>query len=310
MKNKLILITIFLFLVVSAIAGYNLTRNNIPLTVLPEFDGERAVNDVIYQVSLGPRIPTSQAHAEVVRWIDDELSTIGWETEFQEITVMGQPLVNIIGRRITNNKSDLPWIVIGAHYDSRIYADRDPDPELRSQAVPGANDGASGVATLLELGRVIPEDLPINIWLVFFDGEDNGNIPGWDWILGSRGFVEKLEGQPEAVVIVDMIGDSDLNIFFEKNSDPNLSEEIWSIANELGYSSQFIPFEKHRILDDHIPFLEAGIPSVDIIDFDYPAWHTTGDTVDKISSSSLKAVGDTLIQWLFQRAYGEGVQSP
>jgi Zn-dependent M28 family amino/carboxypeptidase len=234
----------------------------------------------------------------------------GWESEFQEITVLGQPLVNVIGRKMVANRSELPWIIIGTHYDSRIFADRDPDPELRRQAVPGANDGASGVATLLELARVLPESLPINVWLVFFDGEDNGNIPGWDWILGSRGFVEKLEGKPEAVVIVDMIGDSDLNIFFEKNSDPILSEEIWSTAKQLGFSSQFIPFEKHRILDDHIPFLEAGIPSVDIIDFDYPSWHTTADTVDKISEKSLKIVGDTLVQWLLKRAYGEGVRSP
>jgi Zn-dependent M28 family amino/carboxypeptidase len=142
--------------------------------------------------------------------------------------------------------------------------------------------------------------------LVFFDGEDNGHIPGWDWILGSRGFVSTLEDKPDEVVIVDMIGDSDLNIYWEKNSDPNLSMQIWDIAARLGYANQFIPSEKHKILDDHLPFLEVGIPSIDIIDFDYPHWHTTGDTVDKISAESLTVVGETLRQWLLQKAFGPG----
>jgi Zn-dependent M28 family amino/carboxypeptidase len=157
---------------------------------------------------------------------------------------------------------------------------------------------------------MVPEDLPLNIWLVFFDGEDNGHISGWDWILGSREFVDKLEGKPDAVVILDMIGDRDLNIHFEKYSDPILSQEIWAIAQELGYSSQFIPYEKHRILDDHIPFLEAGIPSVDIIDFDFPYWHTTSDTIDKVSANSLKIVGETIYNWLIERAYTEKPPSP
>ena len=148
------------------------------------------------------------------------------------------------------------------------------------------------------------------MWLVFFDGEDNGNIPGWDWILGSRGFVERLEGKPDAAIIVDMIGDSDLNIYYEKNSDPELSKEIWGIADDLAYSGQFIPLEKHRILDDHVPFLEAGIKAVDIIDFNYPYWHTTMDTLEKVSPVSLKTVGETLRQWLIQGASGVDVSTP
>jgi Zn-dependent M28 family amino/carboxypeptidase len=207
------------------------------------------------------------------------------------------------------NSLDVPWIILGAHYDSRLFADRDPNVQFRTEAVPGANDGASGVAVLLELARVIPKDLPLNLWLVFFDGEDNGNIQGWDWILGSRGFVENLKGKPDSVIIVDMVGDRDLNIYIEKNSDPGLSSEIWQVANRLGYSNQFIPVRRHRILDDHIPFLEAGIPAVDIIDFDYPPWHTTADTIEQISPDSLKIVGETLRQWLIQKADGENGSS-
>ena len=191
----------------------------------------------------------------------------------------------------------IPHIILGAHYDLRSFADQDPDPNMRRHPVPGANDGASGVAVLLELAWDIPTDLEKNIWIVLFDAEDNGNIPGWDWILGSRGFVDGLTTQPEAVVIVDMIGDADLNIYKEINSNAHLVNEIWNIANELGYQ-QFLPEYKYEIIDDHIPFIQEGIPAVDIIDFDYPYWHTTSDTLDKVSMESLDVVGETLLAWL------------
>jgi Zn-dependent M28 family amino/carboxypeptidase len=167
--------------------------------------------------------------------------------------------------------------------------------------VPGANDGASGVAVLLELARVLPDDT-VPVWLVFFDAEDNGRIPGWDWILGSREFVRNNPLQPQAVVIVDMIGDADLNIYKERNSNPELTEEILSVAKSLGYENVFLPEYKFSMLDDHTPFLEAGIPAVDIIDFDYPYWHTVQDTPDKVSAESLQAVGETVQAWVMGRS--------
>jgi Zn-dependent M28 family amino/carboxypeptidase len=114
--------------------------------------------------------------------------------------------------------------------------------------------------------------------------------------------VDKLEFRPEAVVIVDMIGDADLNIYIEQNSNSALVNEIWNIAAELGYEQSFIPEPKYSILDDHTPFLQAGIPAVDIIDFDYPYWHTTNDTVDKVSAESLRVVGTTLQEWITRRS--------
>ena len=110
--------------------------------------------------------------------------------------------------------------------------------------------------------------------------------------------MDSLTGKPNAVVVVDMIGDKDLNIYQEKNSNRNLIDEIWSQAAGLGYSTQFIPKYKYPMIDDHTPFLMAGIPAIDIIDFDYPYWHTTADTPDKVSAQSLKVVGDTLLAWL------------
>jgi hypothetical protein len=139
------------------------------------------------------------------------------------------------------------------------------------------------------------------VWLVFFDAEDQGRIEGWDWILGSRAFAESLQGTPDSVIIVDMIGDADLNIYYERNSDAELSQAIFETAHELGYADQFIQEEKYSILDDHTPFLELDIPAVDLIDFDYPYWHTTADTADKVSSESLSAVGVTLRHWILQQ---------
>lgn len=258
-----------------------------------DFDGLRAYEDVKTQVAFGPRMPGSEGHATIREWMRAELESAGWEVEVQVSERLGNPIYNLVATRGKAN----PQIIVGAHYDTRIFADADPDIANHTIPTPGANDGASGVAVLLELARSLPDDV-INTALVFFDAEDNGRIEGWDWILGSREFAENITFQPEAVVIVDMIGDADLNIFKERNSDSALADEIWAIADDLGYANNFVPEYKHSMLDDHTPFLEAGIPAVDIIDFDYPYWHTIEDTPDKVSPESLAAVGQTLWVWV------------
>lgn len=257
------------------------------------FNGQRALADVNYQVDLGPRIPDSPAHQQLIDYVREQLTPSGWSVEVQETIWMGQTVRNIIAKR----GSGSTWVVLGAHYDSRLVADQDPDISKRNTPVPGANDGASGVAVLLELGRTLPKDLDREVWLVFFDAEDNGDIAGWDWIMGSRAFVASLQAKPDVAVIIDMIGDANLNINQEKNSNLALSEAIWAVAAQNNYK-QFLPGYKFAMLDDHTPFLEAGITAIDIIDFDYPYWHTTGDTTDKVSAESLHAVGDTLWLWL------------
>jgi Zn-dependent M28 family amino/carboxypeptidase len=257
------------------------------------FDGQRALADVQKQVAFGPRTPGSEGHLKIREWMQTELESAGWIVEVQEIQQLGHPGFNIIAKR----NGDEPQIILGAHYDSRLLADNDPDPAHWTQPVPAANDGASGVAVLVELARTLPDDT-VPLWLVFFDIEDNGRIEGWDWILGSRAFVDELQFRPQAVVIVDMIGDADLNIYLERNSDKALRSEIWNTAASLGYHDVFIAQEKHSMLDDHTPFLQAGIPAVDIIDFDYPYWHTVQDTPDKVSAESLQVVGRTLWTWI------------
>jgi glutaminyl-peptide cyclotransferase len=257
------------------------------------FDSAHAYADVQMQVDFGPRIPGTDGHTRIRKWMQAELESAGWMVEVQQTERMGHPIYNIIAKR----NAEPPQIILGAHYDTRMIADNDPDMSKRSEPVPGANDGASGVAVLLELARTLPNNT-VPVWLVFFDTEDNGRIEGWDWILGSRAFAEEIPVQPQAVVIIDMIGDADLNIYLERNSDVAIRNEIWSTAEKLGYSKQFINQEKFSMEDDHTPFLEAGIHAVDIIDFDYPYWHTIQDTPDKVSAESLQAVGDTLLHWV------------
>ncbi len=270
-------------------------------TTTPEprlFDGTRAYTDVQTQVDMGPRTPGSAGHAQVREWMRKELESAGWIVEVHETEALGNPIYNLIAKR-----SDAPpKVILAAHHDTRIFADNDPDENKRTQPVPGANDGASGVAVLLELARTLPQDT-VPVWLVFFDAEDNGRIEGWDWILGSRAFANEIAVQPQAVVILDMIGDANLNIHYEKNSDQTIRTEIWDTAARLGYEEAFIQTEKYSMLDDHTPFLEKGIPAVDIIDFDYPYWHTVQDTPDKVSAESLQIVGRTIWQWVSELQY-------
>ncbi|MHC1740942.1 MAG: M28 family peptidase [Anaerolineaceae bacterium] len=258
-----------------------------------EFDSERAYQDVINQIQFGPRVPGSLAHQSAVEYIQNELTKAGWQVEIQNTTYQNHPVENILAKR-DNSKNP---IIIGAHYDSRLVADQDSNPSLRSQPVPGANDGASGVAVLLEIARVLPENEQ-NIWLVCFDSEDQGQIQGWDWLLGSTVFVDSLTITPQAAIIIDMIGDADLNIYREKSSNKTLTDQIWQTADGLGYANQFVNEDKYSMLDDHTPFLNKGIPAIDIIDFDYPYWHTTSDTSDKVSAASLEIVGKTLLTWM------------
>lgn len=297
MKNTKQLLYVF-GLILVVFGAYILWRYSRITRDRPEvFDGQRAYQDVVTQVEFGPRTPGSKAHEQTIDYIRQQLQEENWLVEEQVVKVNGQTIRNVIARR-----SDIPpQIILGAHYDSRLFSEHDPDILKQSEPVPGANDGASGVAVLLELGRVLPQN-SVPVWLVFFDAEDQGGIPGWDvWSIGARAFVQEFNVKPQAVVIVDMVGDRDLNITQEKQSNKRLNNEIWKVAADLGFSKFFIAEEKYNIEDDHVPFLDAGIPAVDIIDIEYRYWHTTYDTVDKISPRSLTIVGVVLQTWIAQQ---------
>jgi Zn-dependent M28 family amino/carboxypeptidase len=254
------------------------------------FDGNLAYSHVIAQVEFGPRIPGTEGNLKTSDYVAEQLKAVGWSVEFQDFTYKDTPVRNVIGRA---NAGKGPIIILGAHCDTRRLADK--DPAHSRDPVPGANDGASGVAVLLELARVLDlRQVRHEIWLAFFDAEDNGGIEGWNWIVGSTYMADNLSTQPDAMILVDMIGTTDQQIYFDRNSDRALSEKVWKIAGQLGYGDHFIPEARWAMIDDHIPFARRQIPAIDIIDFDYPYWHTVADTADKVSPDSLQRVGRTL----------------
>ncbi len=260
------------------------------------FSGERAYRHLSTYMQFQPRNTGSPGWRRAGDYIIEQMKAAGWQVEEQPFEYKGVTGRNIIAKRGTG-----PVLIIGAHYDGRKYADKDPDPAKQRDPMPGANDGGSGVAVLLELaGHIDVDRLGREVWLTFFDAEDNGNLEGWEYAVGSAHMVQHLEVRPEAMILLDLIGDADLNIFYEYNSTPELSRSIWRTAAELGYS-QFVPEFKYAIIDDHTAFLNAGIPAVDVIDFDYPYWDTTNDTLDKVSAESLEVVGRTIERWLETR---------
>jgi glutaminyl-peptide cyclotransferase len=255
-----------------------------------DFDGNEAYAHAVAQCDFGFRPTGSDAWQATGDYIITELEKHGWTVETQEFTYHDTPVRNIIGRL-----GQGPVVIVGAHYDTR----RSADMEDASMPVMGANDGASGVAVLLELARTLDRDkLKNEVWLTFFDAEDNGRLDGWEWCVGSSYMAENLAITPAAVIVVDMVGDIDQGLYYEHSSDPVLMEQLWGIAATLNYTDTFFAEYKYSIYDDHRPFIEQGIPAVDIIDFDYEYWHTTQDTPDKVSAESLERVGRVVEVWL------------
>ena len=187
MRKYRFLFLIIIVVILISLVIWRLTPLNRQLV---QFDGQRAYQDVVAQVAFGPRIPDSQAHADTITYIQEELRKAGWQSKIQMTDWKGFSVQNIIASR----SDQTPQIILGAHYDSRLLADQDPGPG-RVAPVPGANDGASGVAVLLELARSLPTGT-IPTWLVFFDAEDNGGLAGREWIMGSNAFVSELTFHP------------------------------------------------------------------------------------------------------------------
>ena len=275
------------------------------------FDGARAFSYLRTQCDFGPRVPGAKAHDQARDYLKKELARYADEVREQTFSVqLGQKkleLSNIVAfiypadAKPLSDKSSYRWAMICAHWDSRPTADMDPDPARRKQPVLGANDGASGVAVILEMARVLAAHRPARgVMLVLFDGEDYG--PNVDQMfLGSDYFARHLPSpKPEWGVLLDMVGDKYLQIPIEGNSQeraPQVVERVWRAAQTVG-SSAFIKRVGSWVTDDHIPLLEAGVPCIDVIDFSYPAWHTSADTPDKCAPESLAAVGRTIIQAL------------
>lgn len=258
------------------------------------FSGEQALQHIQALLDFGARIPGSTGREKAAAYIETTLQSNDWEVEMQDFEFADVPLQNIIAKK--GNGENI--IILGTHYDTRAVSDQEDDLEKQAEPVPGANDGSSGTAVLLELSRVLTIPQNAQVWLVFFDGEDQGHLNDWNWSIGADYFVYHLQTVPDKVVIIDMIGDEDLNIYQEKNSNEDLVSEIWNTAADLDYQSYFIPQYKYTMIDDHLPFVNAEYSAALVIDFDYPYWHTTNDTLEHVSSQSLQIVGDVILKWV------------
>lgn len=278
----------------------------------PEPDGQRAFMHLERQVAFGPRVPGSRAAEACRRYILQELQRTTPHTRAQRFTLKDPygpdslRLVNLLA----HFHPDRPRrILLGAHYDSRPRADRD-EPALQEQPVPGANDGGSGVAVLLEVATALASwDPGIGVDLVFFDGEDYGKEGDvHHYLLGSQHFVATMgDYRPLAFLLVDMVGDRDLDIPMEGyslNLAPRLTRLVFAVAESLqapGFRSE----PGQPITDDHVPFLGVGIAAVDLIDLDYPEWHTTRDLPDRCAPESLHSVSRVLLGALHRLALQE-----
>jgi len=258
------------------------------------FDGARALALLESQVAMGPRCPGSPGHRRARGWLLEQLAAAG----ARDITVddfagdcagVPVPLSNIAAD--LGPRGDAP-VLLAAHWDTRPWADRDPDPARRNEPIPGANDGASGVAVVLEVARVARPAVPVRV--VLFDGEDLGR-DHVGYSQGARRFAGRLRGVlPRWGLLLDMVGDAVLEIPREAYSERHAGEivrKVWDAARALGHEAVFVDRPGPGIKDDHLALIEAGVPMVDLIDFDYPWWHTLGDTPDRCSAASLEAVG-------------------
>ena len=282
---------------------------------VPKFDKGNAFRYLVEQCEFGPRNPNSIGYKQCLDYLQKTLAGFA-DTIFLQPFVLDD-LVNEESYDLTNIiarfKVDEPeQILIGAHWDTRPWADEDPEPEKRNDPIVGANDGASGVAVVLELARILNvSPPPIGVTLVLFDGEDMGRpgIPK-SYAQGSLAFAKDLPiEKPDEAIILDMIGDAELHIPIERFSyqqNRQLVKKLWGLAKVLNlgaFESRIV----HTIYDDHVPlWAEAKIPAVDIIDFNYPNsyknyWHTTQDLPENCSAESLGQVGTLLVHYIYGR---------
>jgi Zn-dependent M28 family amino/carboxypeptidase len=261
------------------------------------FDSNKAWEHLRQLVGFGPRPAGSAAIEQSRTYIKNQLSTIGvpvTEQAWDDQTPTGRVhMVNLIATIPGTSKNRL---VIGGHYDTKKFPFR----------FVGANDGGSSAAFLIELARVLKARRnAMTTELLFLDGEEAViDWTGTDHTYGSRHYVAEAKrsgslASLKAFVLVDMIGDRDLQIKRDLNSTTWLTDIIWAAAQKQQLSSYFRP-DRVQIEDDHLPFIDAGVPSVDVIDLEYPAWHTAGDTLDAVSARSLQVVGDAIVAALPQ----------
>lgn len=280
----------------------------------PTFNADSAYMFVDRLVAFGPRVPNTEAHRKAGDWLAATLEGYGWEVTQQRATLPAFDGTQLQARNIfAQINPGLPdRLLLLAHWDSRPWADSDPDPAKHSQPVLGANDGASGVGVLLEIARqfsINPRtEAAVDILLV--DAEDWGNYNDDEsWALGTRYFAANppvASYSPSQAILLDMVGSPDAQFgyeYFSAEANPGLLQKVWTTAARLGHSNYFHNGFGGAVTDDHTELIKQGIPAIDIIDYRHspshqgfdPVWHTTRDDMSNISRQTLGAVGETLM---------------
>jgi glutaminyl-peptide cyclotransferase len=277
-----------------------------PPNIWEEFSGEKALEHVQRLVDLGPRPPGSDAIEKSRSYIVKQLEASGWEVTrqaFTDDTPRGKiGFVNLVAQfRAAGIKStSVPSFLLCSHYDTKSF---------ETTRFVGANDGGSSTGLLLELARVLAQNpnLATKIELAFFDGEEAyENFSATDGLYGSRYFAKQLVRDRSATqfrggILFDMVGDRSLNITLPSNSPMEITRDIFAAADALKVRNHFTYFDR-EITDDHTPLNAIGIPTIDLIDFDFAWWHTAGDTIDKLSAESLRTVGSVAAYYLSEFA--------
>jgi len=299
-------------------------------TVRPAFSSDSAYAYIEQQMAFGPRVPNSKAHNDCAVWLIQTLRAQGAIVELQrgqmpDYRGNNQQIYNIIAHFNTPATANRPRLLLGAHYDTRPWCDEEPDYEDRQYNVPGANDGASGVGVLLEIGRqlgmrIADSTLRTPVDIVLFDCEDMGTPQFYTgteredtWCLGSQlwatSYAKIKAPTYQFGIVLDMVGAPDASFpreLYSSNYAGNYQQQIWGAAERLGYGALFINQQSYPITDDHyyVNYI-AGIPCVDIIHYDirnatgFPHWwHTRNDNMSNISKSTLQAVGEVVMSQL------------
>lgn len=283
-------------------------------TERPTFDGEGALALVRRQVAFGPRVPGSPGHGAQLAWMEARLDSLADTVSLHPFTHRHSEtgaelaLTNVLARFRPEIQER---ILILAHWDTRPTSDAAGTPDERAQPVPGANDGASGTAVILQLAEHLAADPPeLGVDLLLVDGEDYGPTTD-DMFLGARHHAERLSAmgqgeRPRYGVLLDMVGDADPRFPIEGYSAeyaPELAQRVWSIASRLGFGRYFPMEVGQPIADDHVPLNEAGLPTIDVIDFQYGPgnayWHTPDDVPENVRAATLRMVGEVMLELIY-----------
>ncbi|MGZ5537384.1 MAG: M28 family peptidase [Chthoniobacterales bacterium] len=293
-------VLLFCALVLTACA-----RTEAPVEIWKDFSGENALRHVQALVDCGPRPPGTPEIECARTYIIAQLETFGWKVtkqEFTDETPRGpMRFINLIATFPGKGDSKAaPSFLLCSHYDTKFF---------ETARFVGANDGGSSNGLLLEMARVLAQAprMAAQVELVFFDGEEAYvNFTGTDGLYGSRYFARRLGFEDKAKqfrggILFDMIGDKSLGITLSTDSPPGLTSDIFTAAEKLN-ARKYFTYAAGSILDDHTPLNQVGIPTIDLIDFDYPPWHTPDDTMDKISAESLRIIGSVAARYLAETA--------